>query len=229
MMKLILFLVIVAAVVGGVLYVVSGDQRGPIGDPVLSATPVEATATPLVFSDGVYQLTASASRMEWSGSKTLIANYIDRGTVAIASGSAVVEAGAVTKGSVVVDLTTITTTSTGRGSGETMMQKHLKSADFFDVEKYPTATFTFEKLTPASVSGQFTVSGTLAIKGVTKPVQFLATLTGAGNALTMEATATLDRTQWGLTYASGNFFKNLGDKVIDDLFTVHFVVVGTRR
>ncbi len=228
-MKLILFLVLVAAVVVGVLYLVSGDNRGPIGAPVLSATPGEATATPEIFSDGVYQLTASASRMEWSGSKTLIANYIDRGTVAIASGSATVASGAVTQGTVTVDLTTITTISTGQGSGETMMQKHLKSADFFDVEKYPTAVFVFEKLAPASLSGQFAVDGTLTVKGITKPISFLATLARAGDSLTMEATATLDRTLWGLTYASGNFFKNLGDKVIGDMFTVHFVVVGTRR
>ncbi|MCC6934440.1 MAG: YceI family protein [Candidatus Yanofskybacteria bacterium] len=229
MAKLITFLVLVAAAIGGALYITSKDDRGPIGAPVLSETPAEATETPAAFADGIYRLDAAASRMEWSGTKTLIVNYVDRGTVSIASGSAAVVDGVVASGSVVVDLATITPTVTGRGSGESTLQKHLKSADFFDIAKYPTATFVFEKLVPASLSGQFTVSGSLTIKGVTKPIEFPAVLTGEEDRLTMEATATLDRTQWGLTYASGNFFKNLGDKVIGDMFTVHFVAVGTRQ
>lgn len=46
---------------------------------------------------------------------------------------------------------------------------HLKSADFFDVEKYPELTFTSTGLKPAG-KNQYKLSGNLTIHGVTKPV-----------------------------------------------------------
>lgn len=218
-------LVIVAVSVGGYAYWKSGEQR-PVGDAVLSATPRNSDAAEAVLKDGTYVLVAGASSMEWQGTKTLIVNYTDRGTVALASGSATVVGGQVTKGTVTVDMTTIKTTSTGKGSGESQQEKHLKSEDFFDVAKYPTSVFVFQDIKPASVSGQFVVSGTLSIKGITKPISFPATISAEGDTLAMKATVVLDRTLWGIKYASGKFFKELGDKVIGDEFTVAFTAVG---
>ncbi|HEY3381734.1 MAG TPA: YceI family protein [Vicinamibacterales bacterium] len=48
---------------------------------------------------------------------------------------------------------------------------HLKSADFFDVEKYPTLTFKSTKIEPAG-PGKLRMAGNLTIRGVTKPVVF---------------------------------------------------------
>jgi len=47
---------------------------------------------------------------------------------------------------------------------------HLKSADFFDVEKFPTITFKSTKVTASGTDGKFKVEGDLTIHGVTKPV-----------------------------------------------------------
>src|SRR5688572_2910160 len=56
--------------------------------------------------------------------------------------------------------------------------KHLRSADFFDVEKFPTLTFTSESVTPHG-SERFDVNGTLTIRGTAKhltiPVTYLGT------------------------------------------------------
>lgn len=225
MTKLILVLIVVGVVVGGYLYS-SREERAEIGDPVLSVSPEPTASASEGFSDGTYLLASASSAMQWEGRKTLIVNYVDRGTVSLKGGAAVVLDGAVASGSVVIDMTTIKTASTGKGSGSDLQERHIKSADFFDVEKYPTATFTFSSIVPASAAEQYTVSGTLTIKDVSKPVSFPATLTAAGDTLTMRATATLDRTLWGIKYASGKFFKELGDKVIDDMFTVSFTAVG---
>jgi polyisoprenoid-binding protein YceI len=46
---------------------------------------------------------------------------------------------------------------------------HLRSADFFDVEKFPTITYKSTKVT-ANGSGSFTVAGDLTIHGVTREV-----------------------------------------------------------
>jgi polyisoprenoid-binding protein YceI len=48
---------------------------------------------------------------------------------------------------------------------------HLKSADFLDVEKFPTLTFTSTRITKAG-SGELKVEGDLTIRGVTRPVVF---------------------------------------------------------
>jgi polyisoprenoid-binding protein YceI len=61
-----------------------------------------------------------------------------------------------------VDVTGINTREAGR-------DKHLKSADFFDVEKFPTITFKSKKIDPAT-GGGFKVSGDLTMRGVTKEV-----------------------------------------------------------
>lgn len=225
MNKILVTLVVIAVAVGAYAFWQSRGKR-VVGDPVLSSVPAESDDVELVLRDGTYALVATSSSMEWEGTKTLIVNYTDRGTVAIASGSATVQNGKVTKGTVTVDMTSIKTLKTGKGSGEGQQEKHLKSADFFDVVKYPTSVFVFERIDPASASGQFTVSGTLSIMGVVKPVQFPAVLSADGDMLTMKATVVLDRTVWGIKYASGKFFKELGDKVIGDEFTVIFTAVG---
>jgi len=61
-----------------------------------------------------------------------------------------------------IDVTGIDTREPGR-------DKHLKSADFFDVEKFPTATFRSKTIAPAA-GGGFNVTGDLTMHGVTKEV-----------------------------------------------------------
>lgn len=54
-------------------------------------------------------------------------------------------------------------------TGVDQRDNHLKSADFFDVAKYPTVTFASTSIKPAS-SGHYTLKGNLTLNGVTKPV-----------------------------------------------------------
>lgn len=77
---------------------------------------------------------------------------------------------------------------------------HLRTADFFDVEKFPTMTFV-----SASVSGD-TLKGDLTVKDVTKPVEFDIDFGGVsqdpwGNTKAgFEATAEVNRKDWGLEW-----------------------------
>ena len=57
---------------------------------------------------------------------------------------------------------------TGLDSGNSMRDEEVKSSSFFDVEKYPTATFVSTSV--AKTSSGFTVTGNLTLHGVTKPV-----------------------------------------------------------
>ena len=84
--------------------------------------------------------------------------------------------------------------------------KHLSSADFFDVAKFPTATFTSTAVQASGDSAKIT--GSLTIKGITKPVTLDAKFYGAGvNPMGKKlnvgftATTSIKRSDFGLGYA----------------------------
>ncbi len=95
------------------------------------------------------------------------------------------------------------------------LNKHLMSPDFFDVAKYPTATFVSTSVVPMP-DNKAKIMGNLTLLGVTKPVVLSAQLSGAGanlmskrETIGFHATTTIDRTQWGLS----KFAPAIGAKV----------------
>jgi polyisoprenoid-binding protein YceI len=89
-------------------------------------------------------------------------------------------------------------------SGDESRDGHVKSADFFDVENFPTATFTSTSVTPQGDA--WAVAGDLTLKGVTSPltlvVSFLDTIEDPfGNIKTIfSAEAELDRDAYGISF-----------------------------
>jgi polyisoprenoid-binding protein YceI len=84
--------------------------------------------------------------------------------------------------------------------------KHLSSADFFEVAKFPTATFTSTRVQANGDSAKIT--GNLTIKGITKPVTLDTKFYGAGENPTnkklnvgFSATTSIKRSDFGLGYA----------------------------
>lgn len=81
---------------------------------------------------------------------------------------------------------------------------HLRSADFLDVEQFPTVTFKSTKI--EGTREQFTITGDLTIRGVTKPVTLDVTYEGAGTdpwggqRMGFSATGKIDRREFGLTW-----------------------------
>jgi polyisoprenoid-binding protein YceI len=82
---------------------------------------------------------------------------------------------------------------------------HLRSADFFDVERYPVLTYRSTKVTPAG-PGRWSVEGDLTVKDVTRPVVLDVSFEGAATSpwgaasIGFEASAELDREDFGLTW-----------------------------
>jgi polyisoprenoid-binding protein YceI len=83
---------------------------------------------------------------------------------------------------------------------------HLKSADFFDVAKFPTITFKSTKVV-AGKDGALTITGDLTLRGVTKPVTLEGSITKAITdpwGLTRRGasfTGKLDRKEWGVSWS----------------------------
>ena len=160
----------------------------------------------------------SASRMEWIGTK--VSGY-HSGTVNIKNGELMVSNGQVTGGSFVIDMPTIVATGPESVNEESCkkLTGHLHSPDFFDVQKYPEATFTItsvkpfegefkddddprqEKLKPYKVvNPTHRVAGNLTIKGITKNIEFPAQISVTGNAVQATAKFNVDRREWDITY-----------------------------
>jgi polyisoprenoid-binding protein YceI len=94
-------------------------------------------------------------------------------------------------------------------------EEFINEADYFDVAKYPTATFKSTKVT-AKGDNQFDVAGDLTIKGVTKSVVFNATLNGMGEhpmskkpAIGFDASTVIKRTEFNL----GKYAPYVSDEV----------------
>jgi polyisoprenoid-binding protein YceI len=84
--------------------------------------------------------------------------------------------------------------------------KHLRSADFFDVEKYPTITFKSTKITPTKDKNTYDVTGNLTMRGVTKTVTIPVAVLGFGKdpwgneRVGFELNTTLNRKDYGINW-----------------------------
>jgi hypothetical protein len=174
------------------------------------------------ISDGRYIITPD-SMVNWKGKKTLIVGYEDDGTVPVKDGSFQVTNRKIVSGRIILDMTKIKADKTGLGQGESGLEHHLQSADFFSVEQYPEAVFDIDSSSYIG-EGAYLVSGNLTLKEITEPVEFEVRYDKTDNQDTISAEFFIDRTVWGIQYASGKFFLNLADKVIDDNIYLSFVV-----
>lgn len=82
------------------------------------------------------------------------------------------------------------------------LTKHLKTPDFFDVEKFPQTTFVSTAIKPGGEKGAtHTITGNLTMHGVTKSITFPANIAIAPEAITVDSTFSINRKDFGINYA----------------------------
>jgi polyisoprenoid-binding protein YceI len=96
------------------------------------------------------------------------------------------------------DSSTIEIDMTSTWSDSDRLTGHLKSADFFDVEMYPTATFTLTGVQPGGA--QPTMTGNLALHGVTNSISFPADIQVAEEAVSVKAEFAINRKDFNINY-----------------------------
>ncbi|WP_346859046.1 YceI family protein [uncultured Draconibacterium sp.] len=153
-----------------------------------------------------------ASEVKWTGKKI---GGSHNGAIELKSGYFEFNNNQIVGGEVVMDMNTITNADLEDPGYNEKLVGHLKSDDFFGVEKYPTATFVVSKATKFT-EGKASVSGKLTIKGKTEDVTF--DVVKSGNEY--KAVVEVDRSKFDVRYGSNSFFDNLGDKAINDIFTL---------
>ncbi|AZQ61484.1 YceI family protein [Flammeovirga pectinis] len=159
------------------------------------------------------------SKVNWTAYKVVGSSHT--GDIAIKEGSFKIKKGEVKEGEIVIDLSTLNSTDL-EGEWKGKLDGHLKSADFFDVEKYPTATFVLKEAVKEGDNHK--LKGDLTIKGITQEVVFDSKLQKVDKNHVLVGKIKIDRTKFGLKYGSNSFFDNLGDKAIADEFEIDFKV-----
>jgi polyisoprenoid-binding protein YceI len=104
------------------------------------------------------------------------------------------------------------------------LTKHLKTADFFDVAKYPEAKFESTAIKAGGDKGaSHTVTGNLTLHGVTKSISFPATIAAAPDAVTVDSTFAVNRKDFGINYAGA------ADNLIRDDFVLTLKIRATKK
>lgn len=184
-------------------------------------TAIKEAVKVTVNAENLNNVDVAASVLNWEGSKPTGSH---NGTVALKSGGLLVEAGTLTQGVFVVDMNSITNTDMAGSNGAAKLEGHLKASDFFDVAVYPTAKFVITSV--VDTEGKLAVTGNLTIKNTSKSITIPATIATAEGITTFKSeTFTIDRTDFGVVYASKKLDAALKDKFINDLMEMSFSVV----
>lgn len=190
-----------------------------------------------------YVVDTAKSELTWIGAKMTGRH---NGIFRIKNGELHMREGLLTGGNIVMDVaTTRSDDKTIDAESNKKLTTHLRSPDFFDAERYPTAEFEMTSITRIDTTREtgekpgsnatysefrikdptHRITGNLTIKGETKSVTFPARVT-LDTLLRAKANFNIDRTKWGLVYRSD---KSLGDKTIHPEVNIGIDLVAKRK
>jgi len=176
----------------------------------------------------VYKVDAAKSELIWHGQKIGLTNS---GTVQIKEGQLIAD-GEKFHGNFTLDMTSIVNTSLESEKMRAKLIRHLKSEDFFSVEKHPTAAFEITKIVPYKAdegeTANYRVTGNLTIKNITHEISFPAKIDFSDSGFAAEAAFSIDRTKWDIRFHSGSFFEKLGDNLIYDDIKFQLKLAGDK-
>ena len=208
-----------------VLIFAACKNEAPDGAAADSTTLAEATPMPsgdlsLSTLGGTDQLSLSpkveTSVIEWVGSTPTGSQH--SGTIKLTGGAFNVIRGNLKRGTFDIDMNSLAVTDL-QGQDKADLEGHLKNADFFEVEKFPKGMFeiTGVKLPEADQTDvTHIVTGSLTLKGVSKPITFPANITVKGGLVNITTPEfTINRTDWGIKYKSG-LMGTVKDELIND-------------
>ncbi len=170
-----------------------------------------------------FVIDTKASKVFWSGKKVTGEHT---GYLSVGSGTVSLNNKIVTDATVNMNMNSIVCTDLEAGEWNDKLVGHLKSDDFFSVEKHANANFSITSVKAGNKAGIYEVKGNLTIKGITHEITFPATIEATDGMVKANGTAKLDRTKWDIKFRSGKFFAGLGDTMIYDEFKITFDILA---
>lgn len=175
----------------------------------------------------VFQIETGKSKVFWTGKKVTGQHT---GTISLMGGEVVAVSGSVASALVKIDMNSIVCTDLTDPEWNQKLVGHLKSDDFFSVQKFPESVFRIQRVEKMNSNGgeyNCKVAGTLTIKGITHEIEFPARVDMDESLLKASGKATVDRAKYDVKYGSGSFFQGLGDNLIYDDFEIVFELVAS--
>ena len=181
---------IAMTIVMGLMFVAACSD--PAADQPRATTGTATQASPQNIAGTKYRITPEQSKIDFIGSKVTGSH---NGSFQKFTGD-VDYAGAPERSRVrvTIDADSITT-------DDANLTKHLKTADFFDVAKFPQATFESTEIKPGGQNASHTITGNLTMHGVTKSVTFPATINVTPDVASVDASFSINRKDFGINYA----------------------------
>jgi len=169
-----------------------------------------------------YTIDTKATTATWLAKKVTGQH---NGALSVSKGTIVSDGKTITGGSFEFDMNSITCTDLTDKEWNGKLIGHLKSDDFFSIEKNPTAKFELTKATLKS-GNDYDVTGKLTIKGITNEITFPAMIKMDAKTFVTVAKIMVNRTKYDIKYGSASFFEGIGDKAINDEFELNVNLVA---
>lgn len=207
-------------------YTQVADYRGGLEDWRAAGQPIEgnpiAAKSSMTPRDGIHRINVEKSRIEWTGRNLTSAH---NGTMKLQAGQLEVQEGRPVRGAFTIDMDSIDNMDIEDSKMRQILIWHLKSDDFFDVQRFPRAEFQLSKFKalPDAQRGNpnWEVTGELTLKAVMGEITFPAILALTPEGLfAADAHFDIDRTHWHVLYGSGKFYEKLGKHLVHDLVSL---------
>jgi polyisoprenoid-binding protein YceI len=181
--------------------------------------------------EGSYQIDTVKSVIRWTG-RNLFNHH--NGTVRLAGGEIHLRHGQLISARFTIDMASIACEDLVDPALNTMLLAHLRTADFFDVERHPTAEFVAHaaERIEASTDGtpNYLLRGTFTLRAISHSLEFpvLIAAKDDGQLLAGQGVLELDRTEYGSLYGSGKLFRFLGQHLVNDQVHLHVKIHAVR-
>jgi polyisoprenoid-binding protein YceI len=158
---------------------------------------------------------AAGSSVTWEGAK--MTETVHTGGIAVSEGAISVKDGKIEAGSFTLDMNSITNTDITDTAMSNKLIGHLKSADFFLTDSFPTAKFEITGVAAATSPDSAQISGNLTIKGITNGISFPAKVAVSDSTVDAAARITFNRNDWGVTWGGSKTDKSIMDMLKNNL------------
>ncbi|QHV98860.1 YceI family protein [Spirosoma endbachense] len=180
----------------------------------------------------VYELDDTKSVAEWKGH--LRTGYFNEGSIRVQSKNLTSQNGKISGGIFSIPLSSLVNYNLPTDSLKQQLVHHLQSADFFNMAVHPAITYTITSVTsytgstPNGIDGaNYQVNGDLTMLGKTYAVNFPAKIDLTNNQIMAEGVLKVDRTKWGITYASDPTLPDAN--FIQPDIDIHLKLVGSKK
>lgn len=155
------------------------------------------------------------SEVNWKG-KAAFNAYSLAGTLHLKESKLILEGTSLSTAAITLDMKTI-------ASDNKQLVKHLKSKDFFEVKRFPEATFSLSQAI-SWAEGEQMAEGILTVKSTSLPISIPLVITKKGEHWLMTGKVMIDRTKYGIKFNSPTYFEQLKEQAIADEFELAFAL-----